>query len=265
MTTIRRAAAPQVTAAKPPVSKGLTAQDTSSAQKLKPAILDLLTRVRLAPIPVAAQPKLDAKAGVFKAPNGNPLFPVALETPPKGGADMYTKKALVDPSTNTFYVQTTGGKTGAVIFNGPLAVASGLAFKGKHYSLEQVKLLGAAAATKPAFHASPKVLSASYSGGMGMRPPGGVYAGPRVNVQVQFPNITYKPTFTAKLDEKTHTLNVVVDASSGNPASKSMTKPQDLMIPVGRPADLGGTYKLVIKDYQGKVLSRSTFQNMLPA
>lgn len=84
-------------------------------------------------------------------------------------------------------------------------------------------------------------------------------------MQVLFPNITYKPTFSVKLDEKTHTLNVVVDASAGNPSSKALARPQDLMIPVQRPADLGKNYQLVIKDYKGKVLNRSTFRNFLPA
>ena len=267
MTTVRRPVSPAITP-KPLVAKGITAADAATAKKLQPAIKDLLTKIRMTLTPVASQPKWDAKSSVYRAPDGHALFAVALETPPMGSADMFSSSALVDPVSNTFYVHTTGGFAGVSNFNGPLSLPAGAQFKGKQYSLAQLKLLAAAAVKAPpkpaAFHASPSIQNVSFSGGMGAQPPQGVYAGPSVNLSATFPNITYKPSWTVKLDEKTKTLTVVVDASEGNPMSKVMTRPVALMIPVGAPAAVGGTYTLLIKDYTGKVLDRSTFKNMLP-
>lgn len=267
MTSVTSARSSASSAAAKPPAKGITAADAATARGLKPAINALMMRVRVGLTPVAQQPKLDAKSGLFRAPSGKLLFPVALETPPKGGRDMFSRSALVDPTTNTFYVHTTGGFAGVSTFNGPLGLPAEVQFKGKSASTAQLKLLQAAAAKPakaPAFHASPTLQRASYSIGMGMRPPEGVYAGPKVDLTVTFPNITYTPVWSVKTDEKNKTLTVVIDASSGNPQSRAMTRPVELSIPVQRPAAAGATYTLLIKDHAGKVLSRSKFTNALP-
>jgi hypothetical protein len=250
------------------ISKGISVADVATAKKLKPAINDVMMRVRVGLTVKSQEPKWDAAANVFRAKNGHPLVSIELDKKIPGSADMIGRTGLVDPKTNQFYVMHSGGIAGMRNFNGPLGLPADASFKGKSYSLAQVKLIQAAAVKTvkpPQFHASPTLQSASYSMGMGIQPPPGVYGGPRVNLTVTFPNITYKPTTSVEIDERAKTMAVTVDASEGNPQSRAMTRPEDLMIPVNRPETIGAEYKLIVKDYKGKVLSQSKFTNWIPA
>src|SRR5882757_9013703 len=84
----------------------LTAADLKTARGMRTAINGVLSRVKLGPsLPANKLPKYDAKSGVEKAPNGDPLFAVQLsKPPPPGSADMPSTYALVDPKKNQFYV-----------------------------------------------------------------------------------------------------------------------------------------------------------------
>jgi len=247
----------------------ITAADIKTAQALKTAIVDQLAVVRLAPIDPKDAPTLDAKSGLQKAPNGHLLFGVLLSSPPAGSFDMPQTWAYVDPLTNRYYYGMMGGLAGGLAqFSGPLNLP-GLAFKGKKYSVAQLKALEKAAAKQPKtklYHFEPTVFSASYSPGMGMRPPPGVDPGPKVTVNVLFPYIDIKPSWEVAIDEKKHTMTVVLDGTStttNHPLAP--VKPQDLIISVARPADIGKTYTLLIKDIHGKTLNSSEFGNVLPA
>jgi hypothetical protein len=269
MTTISRVATAKSAAAQ---SHTLTAADLKTAKHLRTAINGLLARVRLGPsLPAGKLPKLDAKTGLNKAPNGDLLVPVQLSKPrPSGAEDMPTSYALVDPKKNQFYAMTGGGLTGATFGRGPLALPGNAQFKGRSYNAAEVKQLTEAAlpaAAKPREqHYEASVSAASWNFGSGVALPGGKPFRPGINATITLPYIDVKPEWKVKTDEKTHTITVTIDGISPNKVHPEIaTRPQDISIPADRPKDLGAEYKLVFKDHKGKQLFATKFTNMLPA
>jgi len=143
-----------VSAAKP--HAGPSAADLKTASKLKPAILEVLKRVRFGqPLSAADAPKMDAK-GEWRAPNGDRLIPVTLSTPPKGMADGMSTSGFVNPKTNSFYQGTFGGIAGVRMFHGPAGLPTGTQFTGKTFTAKDIAALTeAAAGKKPATAAAP--------------------------------------------------------------------------------------------------------------
>jgi hypothetical protein len=115
-------------------------------------------------------------------------------------------------------------------------------------------------------HFKVAVSDVSFRHGTGMMlPPGGHSSGPAISVTAQVPFADLKPTFKVKVDEKTHTVTVTVDASSSSKAHPGkMTKAEDYTIPISRPKDMNEKYSLVVKDIHGKTLKRSSFVNLMP-
>jgi hypothetical protein len=126
-------------------SAGPSAADLKTAAGLKPAILEVLKRVRFGqPLPAADAPKTDAK-GQWHAPNGDRLIQVAISTPPPGMMDGMSQFGFVNPKTNQFYEGTFGGIAGVRNFHGPMALPAGTQFKGKTFSAKDIDALTAAA------------------------------------------------------------------------------------------------------------------------
>jgi hypothetical protein len=124
---------------------GVSAADLKTAAKLKPAVLDVLKRVRFGnPLPAAQCPKPDAK-GEWRAPNGDRLIEVKLSTPPPGMMDGMSSSAFVNPKTNQFYSGEFGGIAGLHNFHGPMALPKGTEFHGKTFSAADISALTAAA------------------------------------------------------------------------------------------------------------------------
>ena len=111
----------------------LNPEDLKTAAKLKPAILEMMKKVRTGPpLDAASSPHQGRESG-WTAPNGDKLFPVQLSNPPPpGSADMPNNFALVDPKTNQFFSMTSGGFTGRTFAFGPMALPDGLKFKTKN-------------------------------------------------------------------------------------------------------------------------------------
>lgn len=259
-----RAVSAATSAVRPP---SLSPVDLKTARGLKASINELLKTVRMTQTPPALQPKYDGDKQVWRTSDGRALFPVTLQTPPRGSADMFTTSALVDPKTNQFFMLRTGGIAGIPFFNGPLALPKKSQFKHPPYSLSDLRALAAAANAKPApQHLTPKVVSAHYSPGMGMRPPPGVYAGPSVNLELAFDRPGVELRAKAVIDEKKHTMTVTLDATADADSQKVKADAfsQDLRLHVPRPNDFNKNYKLIVKDTKGKVLATETFRNVLP-
>ena len=149
MPTVRGAAAAQAVTTK----HHLNPDDLKTAAKLKPAINELLKRIRTGP-PLADNlaPHQGRETG-WTAPNGNKLFRVQLSAPPPpGSADMMDSYGLVDAKTNKFYWMNGGGITGKTFAFGPMELPGGLKFKTKNLTnADRAKLEDAAnGAAKPA-------------------------------------------------------------------------------------------------------------------
>lgn len=128
-------------APKPP--SGPSAADLKTAAGLKPAILEVLKRVRFGqPIPAADAPKVNAR-GEWRAPNGDRLISVTMSKPPPGMMDGPTNMAFVNPKTNQFYQGTFGGVAGSRFFHGPMGL--GTKFTDKSFSAKDIEALTAAA------------------------------------------------------------------------------------------------------------------------
>lgn len=124
---------------------GPSAADLKTAAGLKPAILEVLMRVRFGqPLAAADAPKSNAK-GEWRAPNGDRLIPVTMSKPPPGMMDGMTSMAFVNPKTNQFYEASFGGIAGLRAFHGPLGLPTGTQFKGKAFSPKDIEALTAAA------------------------------------------------------------------------------------------------------------------------
>ena len=88
----------------------------------------------------------DPDLGIFYSPEGNPMFMVSLFTPPPEMFDGPSISALVDPTTNTFYVSTTGGVGGIANFlSGPGELPKGSRFAGPSFTATDAQLLARAA------------------------------------------------------------------------------------------------------------------------
>ncbi len=141
MPTIRATAATAAVIAK----HHLNPEDLKTAAKLKPAINELMKRVRTGPpLSDAAAPHQGRESG-WTAPNGDKLFPVQLSSPPPpGSADMPNTFALVNAKTNEFFWMNGGGITGKTFAFGPLQLP-GLKFKTKNLTnVDRAKLEEAA-------------------------------------------------------------------------------------------------------------------------
>lgn len=247
----------------------LSAADLEVAGGLKATVLDIMKRVRMAPTPPAELPKFDGGKGLWRAKNGDALVAVTLSKPPAGMADGFTERALVNPKNNQFWVVRQGGIAGITSGMGPLGLPDGNKFTGKSYSQADIKALEKAAnspAKPKLFHFKANVLDAGWRYGMGIRPPGGGYAGPAITATVVFNYIDIKPNYKVKLDEKTKTFTVTIDGTTPNTVHPRVkTTPIELDIHVDRPATLGGTYQIKFVDPKGAKLFQTSFKNMLPA
>lgn len=122
-----------------------------------------------------------------------------------------------------------------------------------------------AAARPHLYHFEPSVNSASWSYGSGVHAPGRPGVGPSVNLNLSVPYVDVKPSFKVHIDEKKHQVVVTVDATSPSKIHPMvMVGPKDYNVPVKRPADIGASYTIVVKDIHGKTLAKSQFANMLP-
>lgn len=141
MTSVRGVQHPSVSSSK----ASLNPADLKVAAKLKDAINEQLSRVRLGqPLPQNKAPQ-HGRDGAWHAPNGDRLFSVSLSKPPPGSADFPTTYALVNPKTNEFYKMQSGGFTGATFAHGPLTLPKALDFKTRVFSATDFKKLEAAA------------------------------------------------------------------------------------------------------------------------
>ncbi len=174
---------------------GVSAHDLKVAANLKPAIKEVLMRVRFgAPLSAADSPKRDTK-GNWVAPNGNKLVRVQLsDKPPAGSADMQSQFALVDPKTNQFYEATAGGLAGKTFFHGPLALPAGAKFTGKTFSAADLKKIEKTANNPPAKTPTAKELLNAYGAysfhgllKFGMKAPADSNIAKRITVQDQRP------------------------------------------------------------------------------
>jgi hypothetical protein len=110
--------------------------DLKVARGLRGAIQEQLSTVRLG------------------EPNGNPLIEVKLET-----GRPFSRSALVDPLTNTYYVQsTTVGIRTTHAAHGPLSLPKGSQFKDQEFTRGELEQLEKAAnAPKRSFPGLPKL------------------------------------------------------------------------------------------------------------
>ena len=109
------------------------------------------------------------------------------------------------------------------------------------------------------------VKDVSFQRGTGIWNPNGTHLGPAVNITAQTSFADVKPTFKVKVDEKTRTITVTVDATSTSKAHLGKkTQPEDYSIPTDRPQALNEKYTLVVKDIAGKTLKKTSFVNILP-
>lgn len=149
MTIVRGAAATHAVTSK----HHLNPDDLKTASKLKPAINEMMTKVRTGP-PLSPElaPHQGRESG-WTAPNGDKLIPVQLSNPPPpGSADFPNNFALVNPKTNEFFSMTSGGITGRTFAFGPMSLPDGLKFKTKNMTAaDRAKIEDAAnhPATRP--------------------------------------------------------------------------------------------------------------------
>ncbi len=142
MTSIRGASA--ATAA--PAKHHLNPDDLKAAAKLKPAINEILMRVRFGQALTPDQAPRRGRETGWTAPNGTKLIPVQLSSPPpRGSADFADSYALVNPKTNEFYAMQSGGITGQTFAHGPLALPASTKFKTKNLTSADLAKLEAAA------------------------------------------------------------------------------------------------------------------------
>jgi hypothetical protein len=128
--------------------------DLKVARGLRGAIQEQLSTVRLGePLAKADAPR-QGKDGRWYAPNGNPLIEVKLET-----GRPFSRSALVDPLTNTYYVQsTTVGIRTTHAAHGPLSLPKGSQFKDQEFTRGELEQLEKAAnAPKRSFPGLPKL------------------------------------------------------------------------------------------------------------
>ena len=120
----------------------------------------------------------------------------------------------------------------------------------------------AAAVHSTKSHFPGTVKSAGWAPGSGIRRPDGksVYMGLFANVQG---NPTTKYTSKTTVDAAKKTVTVTLTGTKGR-ANKLADREQNLKLGTPTGMQMGTTYKLVIKDSTGHVLSRSSF-NPVPA
>src|SRR4051812_37125534 len=148
MTTIRSANAAHATSSSKHV---LNPADIKTASNLKPAINELLTKVKFGNALSQADAPHRGRESGWAAPNGDKLFPVQLSNPPPpGSADFPNHFALVNPKTNQFYAMTSGGITGQPFAHAPLALPAGSKFKTKALTAADLGKLETAANHPPA-------------------------------------------------------------------------------------------------------------------
>jgi hypothetical protein len=141
MAPVTRATATKIKPPKPAKVRPLSAADKKVAAGLKAALRPISRAGLIAATPTSKVPKYDPASGLYRTPTGRPLVAVTLLRPPPGMMDGMFENALVDPSTNKFYITTVGGIAGFHRFSGPANLPEGSKFSAKSYTLAQVKEL----------------------------------------------------------------------------------------------------------------------------
>lgn len=119
-------------------------RDLITATKLKGAITDVLSTVRLGkPLAEKDEPK-PGPNGRYTAPNGDPLIRVKLQG--SSGVAGSSEYALVNPKTNEFYKEDNhGGFMHPTSYYGPMSLPKGTRFVGKKFTEAQLQQLEKAA------------------------------------------------------------------------------------------------------------------------